>query len=166
VGAQVRLPGESRGGDLRPMPLLVTLFVAPRFQVATSSPKSKLGLPEVMLGLLPGWGGTQNLPKLVGFKEATPMILTGKELRADKAKKIGLVDLVVDPFALEAVAVEQARQLGSGELKLKKKKKDWMTWALEDTPVGRHFFWKEVDKQLAKTGGHYPAAYAIRDAIK
>jgi enoyl-CoA hydratase/long-chain 3-hydroxyacyl-CoA dehydrogenase len=50
-----------------------------------------------MLGLLPGWGGTQNLPKLIGFKEATPMILTGKEVRPDKAKKIGLVDLVVDP---------------------------------------------------------------------
>ena len=58
-----------------------------------------------MLGLLPGWGGTQNLPALVGFKEAVPMILMGKEVRPDKAKKIGLVDLVVDPHALETVAV-------------------------------------------------------------
>jgi enoyl-CoA hydratase/carnithine racemase len=60
---------------------------------------------QVMLGLLPGWGGTQNLPALVGFKEAVPMILMGKEVRPDKAKKIGLVDVVVDPFALESVAV-------------------------------------------------------------
>jgi enoyl-CoA hydratase/carnithine racemase len=58
-----------------------------------------------MLGLLPGWGGTQNLPALIGYKEAVPMVLMGKEVRPDKAKKIGLVDVVVDPFALESVAV-------------------------------------------------------------
>ena len=51
-------------------------------------------------------------------------------------------------------------------MKLKQRKKGWMQWALEDTPVGRHLFWKEVDKGLAKTGGHYPAAYAIRDAMQ
>ena len=62
--------------------------------------------------------------------------------------------------------VDHARQLADGSLKPKLKKKDWMRWALEDTPVGKHVFWKEVEKGLAKTGGHYPAAYAIRDAIK
>jgi enoyl-CoA hydratase/carnithine racemase len=81
------------------------------YRIATSDKKTKLGLPEVMLGLLPGWGGTQNLPALIGFKEATPMILMGKEVRPDKAKKIGLVDLVVDKHALESVAVDHARQV-------------------------------------------------------
>jgi len=137
------------------------------YRIASTSKKTKLGLPEVMLGLLPGWGGTQNLPRLVGFQEATTMILTGKEVRPDKAKKIGLVDLVVDPNALETVAIEQAKQLADGSLKPKTKKKNWMRWAMEDTPVGRHLFWQQVDKMVAKnTGGHYPAAYAIRDAIK
>ena len=59
-------------------------------RVASTSPKTKLGLPEVKLGLLPGWGGTYALPKLVGLTEALPMILQGKEVRPDKAKKIGL----------------------------------------------------------------------------
>lgn len=136
------------------------------YRIATTSSKTKLGLPEVKLGLLPGWGGTQNLPALIGLKEATPMILMGKEVRPDKAKKIGLVDLVVDQPALEFVAIDHARQLANGSLKLKPKAKSWEQWFLESTPVGRHIFWKKVDEGIAKTGGHYPAAYAIRDSIK
>ena len=66
------------------------------------------------------------------------MILQGKEVRPDKAKKIGLVDLVVDPFALESTAIDHARQLADGSLKAKTKKKDWMRWFLEDTPPGRY----------------------------
>ena len=69
------------------------------------------------LGLLPGWGGTYALPKLVGLTEALPMILQGKEVRPDKAKKIGLVDAVCDPAALEALAVQTAVQLSQGKKK-------------------------------------------------
>ena len=58
--------------------------------------KTGLGLPEVMLGLLPGGGGTQRLPKLVGVPTSLDMALTGKTLNAKKAKKAGLVDLVVE----------------------------------------------------------------------
>jgi enoyl-CoA hydratase/long-chain 3-hydroxyacyl-CoA dehydrogenase len=136
------------------------------YRIATTDKKTKLGLPEVMLGLLPGWGGTQNLPALVGYKEAVPMILMGKEVRPDKAKKIGLVDLVVDQYALESVAVDHARKLADGSLKKTKKKKSWERWFLEDTPIGKNMFWKEVDKGLKKTGGHYPAPYAIKDCIQ
>ena len=58
--------------------------------------KTGLGLPEVMLGLLPGGGGTQRLPKLVGVPTSLDMALTGKTLNAKKAKKAGLVDMVVE----------------------------------------------------------------------
>ena len=58
--------------------------------------KTGMGLPEVMLGLLPGGGGTQRLPELVGVPDSLPMMLTGKTLNAKKAKKAGLVDMVVD----------------------------------------------------------------------
>lgn len=136
------------------------------YRIATTSSKTKLGLPEVMLGLLPGWGGTQNLPALIGFEQAAPLILQGKEVRSDKAKKIGLVDQVVDYYALEDAAVAAAKGLADGTMKRKDKKKSWRQWAIEDTPPGRNFFWKKVDEQLAKTGGHYPAAYAIRDAMQ
>ena len=64
----------------------------------------RVGLPEVHLGLLPGAGGTQRLPKLVGAASALDLMLTGKQLKADRAKKMGLVDLVVDPRALERSA--------------------------------------------------------------
>lgn len=57
-----------------------------------------LGLPEVLLGLLPGGGGTQRLPQLTSVPTGLDMMLTGKTLRADKARKLGLVDLVVQPL--------------------------------------------------------------------
>jgi hypothetical protein len=59
------------------------------YRVCSDSPKVKLGLPEVKLGLLPGFGGTQNLHKLVGLQDAMDMMLTGKDVRPDKAKKNG-----------------------------------------------------------------------------
>ena len=58
--------------------------------------KTGLGVPEVMLGLLPGGGGTQRLPKLTGLPNTLDMALTGKTLKAKKAKSVGLVDMVVD----------------------------------------------------------------------
>lgn len=60
--------------------------------------KTGLGLPEVRLGLLPGGGGTQRLPRLIPLPDALDMCLTGKTVRADKAKKLGLVDMTVDPI--------------------------------------------------------------------
>ena len=65
------------------------------YRVCTDSSKTKMGLPEVKLGLLPGFGGTQNLYPLVGLQKAMDMMLTGKDIRPAQAKKMGLVDLVV-----------------------------------------------------------------------
>ena len=137
------------------------------YRVASTSPKTKLGLPEVKLGLLPGWGGTYALPKLIGLTEALPMILQGKEVRADKAKKLGLVDAVCDPAALERLAVAKAAALGNGSLKLKEKKKSWMRWATEDVSFGRDFVFKKAKETVDKTTrGKYPAAYEIMDCVK
>ena len=80
-------------------------------RIATHNSKTVLGVPEVMLGLLPGWGGTQRLPKIVGAANALDMMLTGKMLKADRARKIGLVDIVVDSNALERTAVASAEQV-------------------------------------------------------
>lgn len=60
--------------------------------------KTALGVPEVMLGLLPGSGGTQRLPTLVGLTNALDLCLTGKSLDGKKAKRLGVVDLVVEPL--------------------------------------------------------------------
>src|SRR5204863_147308 len=68
------------------------LALACRRRVATQHPKTKLGLPEVQLGLIPGLGGTQRLPRLIGVPAALDMILTSKQLDAKPARKAGLVD--------------------------------------------------------------------------
>ena len=84
------------------------MALACSYRVATASPKTVLGLPEVMLGLLPGSGGTQRLIPLVGAQKGLDLMLTGKQLKADRAKKMGLVDHVVDAHALERSAVATA----------------------------------------------------------
>ena len=112
-----------------------------------------MGLPEVKLGLLPGFGGTQNLHKLVGLQNAMDMMLTGKDVRPAKAKKMGLVDLVVAPQSVEAVAIQSAIDLASGKLKPKRKPKSWMNRLLEDTSIGQKLIWNQVEKivQMSRT---------------
>lgn len=68
------------------------------YRIAVKSKSTALGLPEVMLGLLPGAGGTQRLPKLVSMPTVLDMALTGKSYRADKALKVGLIDQLVTPL--------------------------------------------------------------------
>lgn len=126
-----------------------------------------MGLPEVKLGLLPGFGGTQNLHPLVGLQNAMDMMLTGKEIRPDKAKKMGLVDLVVAPASLEQVAIDSAEQLANKTLKPKRKPKSWMNRLLEDNSMGRSVIWNQVEKMVQKnTNGKYPAPLEIIECVK
>jgi enoyl-CoA hydratase / long-chain 3-hydroxyacyl-CoA dehydrogenase len=137
------------------------------YRICTDNNKTKLGLPEVKLGLLPGFGGTQNLHPLVGLQNAMDMMLTGKEIRPDKAKKMGLVDLVVAPQSLKSVAVQQAEQLASGALKISRKKKSLFNRLLEDNSIGQNIIWGQINKMVQKnTNGKYPAPFAIIDCVK
>ena len=138
------------------------------YRICTDSPTTKLGLPEVKLGLLPGFGGTQNLFPLVGLQGAMDMMLTGKDIRAPKAKKMGLVDLVVAPASLDKVAVETALGLAEGTVKKSTpKKKSLMNRFIEDTPIGRNMMWKKVEEMVQKnTNGNYPAPNAIIECVK
>ncbi len=76
-------------------------------------PSAKLGLPEVKLGLLPGAGGTQRLPRVVGVNEALPIIVFGDPISAKKAEQIGLVDQLAAEGALVADAIAFAREVGA-----------------------------------------------------
>merc|ERR1712165_505625 len=106
--------------------------MACHYRIAVDGMKTGLGVPEVMLGLLPGGGGTQRLPKLTGLPNTLDMALTGK---TKKAKSVGLVDMVVDSLGpglqpadvttlnyLESVAKQIARDLGNGTMKLPDRK--------------------------------------------
>jgi enoyl-CoA hydratase/carnithine racemase len=77
---------------------------------------SKLGLPEVLLGLLPGGGGTQRLPRLIGSSRAKELIMTGRQVPADEALAIGLVNRVTPPDDVLDVALEWAAALARGPL--------------------------------------------------
>lgn len=125
---------------------------------------------QVKLGLLPGFGGTQNLHKLVGLQKAMDMMLTGKDIRPAQAKKMGLVDLVVAPQSLEKVAIDTARGLADGSIEKSagnSKKKSTMDKLVENTSFGQHFMWKTIDKMVQKnTNGKYPAPFAIIETVK
>jgi 3-hydroxyacyl-CoA dehydrogenase/enoyl-CoA hydratase/3-hydroxybutyryl-CoA epimerase len=144
--------------------------LACRSRVASDAPRTQLGLPEVQLGLLPGAGGTQRLPRLIGAQAALDLILTGKSVRASKARKLGLVDEVVAPSILVDVAVERARALASGTdiPPPRRSPRETVTRAaLEGNPLGRRLLFAEARKQLLrKSGGHYPAPERTLEVVR
>jgi len=141
--------------------------LACQWRIATSHPKTVLGAPEVQLGLIPGAGGTQRLPRLIGVRAALDMILTGKNVRAKKALQIGLVDELVHPAILKRIAVERARDLGEGRRKREGHSSGALGALLDGNAVGRNFVFKKArEETVKKTRGNYPAPLAAIDAIE
>jgi len=87
------------------------LEIALACDIRIASEKARLGVPEVTLGLLPGWGGTQRLPRMVPRCKAAEMLLTGKPIDAQEAYRIGLVNTVVPPEAIMSTAREWAETI-------------------------------------------------------
>ncbi|XP_029452130.1 LOW QUALITY PROTEIN: trifunctional enzyme subunit alpha, mitochondrial [Rhinatrema bivittatum] len=167
--------GSCLGGGLE-------VALACQYRVATKDKKTVFGAPEVMLGLLPGAGGTQRIPKMVDLPTAFDMLLTGRNIRADKAKKLGLVDLLVDPLGpglkspeertieyLEEVAVECARGIASKRISLNKVKgliQKLMDYVMT-IPFVRQQIYKTVENKVKKqTKGLYPAPLRIIEVVK
>jgi 3-hydroxyacyl-CoA dehydrogenase/enoyl-CoA hydratase/3-hydroxybutyryl-CoA epimerase len=138
------------------------------YRIASDTPKTILALPEVQLGLIPGGGGTQRLPRTVGLEAALDMILTGRNVRAKKALQIGLVHELVHPAILDEIALARAKSLGDGSLKRNPKRRAHTTKQvlLDDNRIGRSVVFRKAREQaLAKTRGHYPAPLAALDAV-
>ncbi|TMM44843.1 fatty acid oxidation complex subunit alpha FadJ [Colwellia ponticola] len=154
------IDGTCLGGGLE-------LAMACHARVCTDNEKTALGLPEVQLGLLPGSGGTQRLPKLVGLQKALDMMLTGKQLRAKQALKAGLVDDVVPSSILLDVAEKLAISLSQRGKRVVKRKQSAMDKLLENNSVGRNIVYQQAQKSVfAKTQGNYPAPGKIIDCIR
>jgi 3-hydroxyacyl-CoA dehydrogenase/enoyl-CoA hydratase/3-hydroxybutyryl-CoA epimerase len=139
--------------------------LACRYRVARDDASTRLGLPEVMLGLIPGWGGTQRLPRLVGLRRALRLILEGATLNARKAEKAGLVDLAAPPETFEAevsrfiddrLAGKAVRRPGRGLLGA----------ALDGTWPGRQLVFRAARKEVGKRAEQYPALPAAIRAIR
>jgi 3-hydroxyacyl-CoA dehydrogenase/enoyl-CoA hydratase/3-hydroxybutyryl-CoA epimerase len=141
------------------------------YRIATDHSKTVLALPEVQLGLIPGGGGTQRLPRLIGLQAALDMILTSKNVRPAKARQMGLVDEMVHPAVLRTLVVQRARELADGTRERRKPGESHRPsgpagFLLEENPVGRAVLFRTArEKTLSKTRGHYPAPLAAIEVI-
>ncbi len=164
--------GSCLGGGLE-------LAMACSYRISTDDVSSRFGLPEVQLGLLPGGGGTQRLPRLVGIASSLDLMLTGKQLIAKKAKSLGIIDEVVAKANLRKVAEKMALKLVgkdkrvTSELKLKMQLNMLMSvvglqkLVLETTQAGQKIiFDKALEAVNKKTMGNYPSPEKIINAVQ
>jgi 3-hydroxyacyl-CoA dehydrogenase/enoyl-CoA hydratase/3-hydroxybutyryl-CoA epimerase len=154
--------GAALGGGLE-------LILACRYRLASAHPKTKFALPEVKLGLSPGLGGTQRLPRLVGLQEGLEMALTGKSVYAKPALKIGLVDALSHPQGLLEAGKAAARGLADGTVARRAPQRDWRTnvtsAVLERTPLSRVVYTQAEETVQKKTRGNLPAPAKIIEAV-
>lgn len=137
------------------------LALACSARICSDDDKTRLGLPEVQLGLLPGTGGTQRLPRLVGAATALDLMLTGKTLRARQARKMGLVDDVVAHAILLETAVARVLSGRQPRARLALRQR------LSNGPLGRSLLFTLATRQTrAKTRGNYPAAERILSVVR
>ncbi|MCB0326218.1 MAG: enoyl-CoA hydratase/isomerase family protein [Bdellovibrionales bacterium] len=131
------------------------LALACDYRVACENTKVKLALPEVQLGIIPGFGGTQRLPKIVGLINALTLITTGKKLDPKRALKMGLVDDICPNELLIEVGQSWIRKTPS--LTQPRKIRGISLW-MEKFSLTRNFILSQAKKQALKTTrGHYPA---------
>ena len=134
------------------------LALACRYRVVVDEPGTRLGLPEVMLGIVPGWGGMKRLPRLAGAPAALDLMLTGKTIDARRAKRLGIADECVPARIMENAArgilkaLPAPRRLG-------------FPMSLTLNPLVRRVIAAQARKQVAKRARpeHYPSPYAILD---
>ncbi|XP_053982264.1 trifunctional enzyme subunit alpha, mitochondrial [Hylaeus volcanicus] len=170
------IQGSCLGGGLE-------VALACHYRLAVNDSKTNLGLPEVMLGLLPGCGGTQRLPKLTAYTNALDMILTGRNLKAQKAKQLGIVDILVNRLGpgvgtpeentmryLEETAINAAKDIARKTLKIDRSPKTLtdkiMNYVLSYNFVKDQIFKRAKDQIMKKTGGLYPAPLRILDVVR
>lgn len=133
------------------------IALACRYRVASSDPSTRIGLPEIKLGIFPGWGGSVRLPRLVGAPAAFDLMLTGRSLNAKAARAIGLVDKVAEPAFLLDAAIELAKR--GAKRPLRQRLLGWIT----NTWPARQVLAPMLVKQVARKARreHYPAPYLL-----
>lgn len=145
------------------------LALACDYRIVSDHKKTQLGLPEVQLGIIPGFGGTQRLPRLIGLAEALPMILTSKQVNGEKAYKIKLADLLVANEFFEEHSILFAEEIvkkGKHSKSLSRRKKPFLHVVLDSFMFRGVMFKFSLKTILEKTGGHYPAPLAALRAVK
>lgn len=158
------------------------LALACSSRVAADAEEVQIALPEVRLGLIPGWGGTQRLPRLVGAPAALDLILTGRSVTAREALRIGLVDAIAPPERLADLARRRAggrddsrmrASIGGGKAGARgggstsglSPRASFLTRALSAAPLRTFVLARARSAARRASGGHYPAPEAALDAI-
>ncbi|MFP4227681.1 MAG: 3-hydroxyacyl-CoA dehydrogenase NAD-binding domain-containing protein [Salinivenus sp.] len=137
------------------------------YRIASRSSNTHLSLPEVKLGLLPGGGGTQYLPRLIGVQQALTLMLTGKNTYPEKARRLGLVDALIHPPGLHQAAVRAARELADGTRTVDREGPSLGEQVLESNTLSRRIIYRQARKRTAaRTRGNYPAPPRIIDAVR
>ncbi len=146
------------------------LALACHGRLGTDHPRFQIGLPEVNLGIIPGWGGTSRLPRLVGLQQSLDLILTGRGIPARKAARIGLVNRAVPHTEIRKHAIELVRKLHrempSGKER-RRRAPGLAGWLLEGNPLGRALVFRQARKKImSRAHGHYPAPLRALDVIR
>ncbi|MBB3274807.1 MULTISPECIES: 3-hydroxyacyl-CoA dehydrogenase NAD-binding domain-containing protein [unclassified Pseudoxanthomonas] len=133
------------------------ISLACRYRVASSDASTRIGLPEVKLGIFPGWGGSARLPRLIGSPKAMDMMLTGRTLSASAARAMGLVDKVVEPAVLLDTAIGLIQNGVQRPFQQR-----FLGW-ISNTWIARKILAPQMTKQVARKAprAHYPAPYAL-----
>lgn len=160
VPAIAAIDGAALGGGLE-------VALASAYRLASDSPKTKLGFPEVQLGLLPGAGGTQRLPRLVGVANALDLMLTGKQLDARRARKLGLVDEVVPAAILLQRAIAAAHEIADRKLVPRAGRSRGSPAWMENVPGAMTVIMRKARSGvIEQTGGLYPAPLRILEVVE
>jgi 3-hydroxyacyl-CoA dehydrogenase/enoyl-CoA hydratase/3-hydroxybutyryl-CoA epimerase len=140
------------------------------YRIALDQTKTQFGLPEVELGLLPGWGGTQRLPRVIGLERSLQIILGGKRLRAREAGLWGLVDMVAqtEPELSARLALLIVRAMQSGKRNAQRLPlRTWRQRVLESSPLGRAVIFRGTERMLERrVPDDMPAPAAALEAIR
>ncbi len=154
------IDGAALGGGLE-------TALACTYRIASDSPRTKLGLPEVNLGIIPGAGGTARLPRLIGLRAALDLMLTGKQLDARRAMKAGIIDEVVPAPVLLEVAKRQASALAERKLLPRAARPQGSPERIENlAPMRKLIFSKARQGVMGKTHGLYPAPLRLLKVLE
>ena len=130
----------------------------------SDNPKTALGLPEVMLGVLPGFGGTYRLPRKVGLTGSLDMVLTGRQIKGKNAVKMGLADAMLPAERMKELAPEYLLNKKTG--KKKSFKEEFQNAAMESFLARKVIFQKAREKVMQTSKGFYPAPLKILEVIE
>ena len=139
-------------------------------RIAAEEPRTQIGLPEVMLGIFPGFGGTARLPRVVGLRSALDLILSGRSLDARRAERAGLIHRAVPgAWLLEHAQrrIEELSARGAGVRRDAYRPRDLAGWVLESTAPGRALVFHQAEAMTrARTHGQYPAPLAAIEVLR